>query len=173
MGAMQADSCNQGKAALTAKQREALDLLVQHKTSKEISRLLGVSPHTVDQRIESSKKKFGVNSRGELARAYLLEQQACQRLTYENSYMSDQGLHGERTASDEPNQSPSVLGPDRTSLQEKGSPLADYQVLPELFSRPAGVMFRIAAILIMATLMIVAIAGGISIFVAMTDILGR
>lgn len=33
---------------LTAKQREVLDLLIEHKTSKEISRQLGISPHTVD-----------------------------------------------------------------------------------------------------------------------------
>ena len=35
-------------AGLTAKQREVLDLLIEHKTSKEIARELGISPHTVD-----------------------------------------------------------------------------------------------------------------------------
>ncbi|MDE2442643.1 MAG: LuxR family transcriptional regulator, partial [Betaproteobacteria bacterium] len=32
---------------LTDKQLDALNLLVKHKTSKEISRELGISPHTV------------------------------------------------------------------------------------------------------------------------------
>lgn len=32
--------------ALTEKQREVLELLMEHKTSKEISRLIGISPHT-------------------------------------------------------------------------------------------------------------------------------
>lgn len=55
---------------LTAKQHEAVNLLIQHMTSKEISRILGISPHTVDQRIEAAKKKFGAETRGQLAQAY-------------------------------------------------------------------------------------------------------
>jgi DNA-binding CsgD family transcriptional regulator len=55
---------------LTAKQCEVLDLLIQHKTSKEISRLLGISPHTVDQRIMLARGKLQVASRGEVAQAY-------------------------------------------------------------------------------------------------------
>lgn len=43
--------CDNPLVELTAKQREVLDLLIQHMTSKEISRQLGISPHTVDQRI--------------------------------------------------------------------------------------------------------------------------
>lgn len=63
--------------ALTAKQRAVLDLLIQHKTSKEISRILGISPHTVDQRIMLARGKLQVASRAEVAQAYrvLLEQE--------------------------------------------------------------------------------------------------
>src|SRR6188768_4307779 len=57
-------------AGLTAKQREVLDLLIEHKTSKEIARALGISPHTVDQRIFFAREKLGVTSRGEVAVAY-------------------------------------------------------------------------------------------------------
>lgn len=57
-------------AELTDKQRQVLDLLIQHKTSKEISRALGISPHTVDQRIMLSRTKLGVSSRSEVAQAY-------------------------------------------------------------------------------------------------------
>ncbi len=57
-------------AGLTDKQRQVLDLLIQHKTSKEISRALGISPHTVDQRIMLSRAKLGVSSRSEVAQAY-------------------------------------------------------------------------------------------------------
>src|SRR6478752_3465006 len=53
-------------AGLTAKQREVLDLLIEHKTSKEIARELGISPHTVDQRIQFAKEKLGASSRSEV-----------------------------------------------------------------------------------------------------------
>ena len=56
--------------SLTKKQREVLDLVLQHKSSKEIARTLQISPHTVDQRIVSARQKLGAASRGELARAY-------------------------------------------------------------------------------------------------------
>ena len=45
-------------AGLTAKQREVLDLLIEHKTSMEIARRLGISPHTVDQRIQFAKRSW-------------------------------------------------------------------------------------------------------------------
>ena len=57
-------------SALSEKQRETLDLTVKGMTSKEIARVLGVSPHTVDQRITLSKKKLGVATRRELVRVY-------------------------------------------------------------------------------------------------------
>ncbi len=57
-------------AGLTDKQRAVLDLLIEHKTSKEISRLLGISHHTVDQRIMLARAKLGVATRGEVAQAY-------------------------------------------------------------------------------------------------------
>jgi len=57
-------------AGLTDKQREVLDLLIEHKTSKEIGRALGISPHTVDQRLMFARDKLGARNRGELAAAY-------------------------------------------------------------------------------------------------------
>ena len=59
-----------GYDTLTAKQRAVLDLLVQHQSTKEMARILGISPHTVEQRIKSARSKLGANSRSELARRY-------------------------------------------------------------------------------------------------------
>ena len=64
--------------SLTTKQREVLDLVLQHKSSKEIARTLQISPYTVDQRVASSRQKLGVASRGELARAYGLLLEICE-----------------------------------------------------------------------------------------------
>ncbi len=72
-------------AGLTPKQREVLDLLIEHKTSKEIGRELGISPHTVDQRIQFAKEKLGASSRSEVAQLYRRLVEICGQLTYQDS----------------------------------------------------------------------------------------
>lgn len=51
-------------------QKAALALVAQYKSSKEIARILGISPHTVDQRMKRVQAILGVNSRFEAARLY-------------------------------------------------------------------------------------------------------
>lgn len=75
--------------SLTEKQREVLDRLIQHKTSKEIARELGISPHTVDQRIQFSKKKLNVGSRREAAERYRELNRIYERPIYEESRIGD------------------------------------------------------------------------------------
>ena len=53
---------------LTDGQIECLLLVDQHHNSKEIAARLGISPHTVDQRIRGALDKLGVERRGEAAR---------------------------------------------------------------------------------------------------------
>jgi DNA-binding CsgD family transcriptional regulator len=55
---------------LTAKQKAVLDLLANHRTSKEIAHVLGVSETSVNRRIEGVKLRLGGISRQELARRY-------------------------------------------------------------------------------------------------------
>jgi DNA-binding CsgD family transcriptional regulator len=78
-------------AELSRKHRDVLDLLIEHKTSKEISRILQISPHTVDQRLDSARSRLGLGSRSELAAAYrrYLEHsgEIYERLTYENFHI--------------------------------------------------------------------------------------
>lgn len=57
---------------LTAKQKAALDLLANHRTSKEIAHALGVSETSVNRRIEVVKLRLGGITRQELARRYNL-----------------------------------------------------------------------------------------------------
>ncbi len=51
-------------------QKAALALVAQFKSSKEIARTLGISPHTVDQRMKRVQAILGVNSRFEAARLF-------------------------------------------------------------------------------------------------------
>jgi DNA-binding CsgD family transcriptional regulator len=53
---------------LSVGQIECLLLVDQHHNSKEIAAKLGISPHTVDQRIRGALEKLGVERRGEAAR---------------------------------------------------------------------------------------------------------
>jgi len=53
---------------LSPGQIEVLLLVDLHHSSKEIAARLGISPHTVDQRIRGALEKLGVERRGEAAR---------------------------------------------------------------------------------------------------------
>jgi DNA-binding CsgD family transcriptional regulator len=53
---------------LTDGQRACLRLVLEHKTSKEIARDLGISRFTVDKRLEAAMSLLGVGSRIEAAR---------------------------------------------------------------------------------------------------------
>jgi DNA-binding CsgD family transcriptional regulator len=63
-------------ARLTKGQRECLDLVDDHATSKEIARQLGISRHTVDARLRGAIQTLGVSSRREAALIYRTAAQA-------------------------------------------------------------------------------------------------
>lgn len=62
-------------AKLSDAQRECLRLANRHLTSKEIAIRLGISRHTVNQRIERACKTLGVPTRKEGARLFALYDQ--------------------------------------------------------------------------------------------------
>jgi DNA-binding CsgD family transcriptional regulator len=72
-------------AQLTERQRACLRLVYRLKTSKEIALELGISRHTVDQRIKAALQTLGVATRNEAARL-LAEQENGQyhRLVYQS-----------------------------------------------------------------------------------------
>jgi DNA-binding CsgD family transcriptional regulator len=57
-----------GIERLSAAQVETLRHVFAHRSSKEIARIMGVSPHTVDERVRRAIKTLGVSSRVEAAR---------------------------------------------------------------------------------------------------------
>lgn len=68
-------------------QRKCLRLVLAHLNSKEIGRELGISPHTVDQRLRQAMKTLGVSSRFEAARKFAEHEgaDAYQPLIYQSS----------------------------------------------------------------------------------------
>lgn len=61
-------------AQLTDGQRDCLRLVYQHMKSKDIARVLGVSPHTVDMRLRTAMRTLSVASRIEAARLLVHEE---------------------------------------------------------------------------------------------------
>ena len=55
---------------LTEGQKACLRLVDDHHTSKEIARILGISPFTVDQRLDAARRKLNAASRKDAAKLF-------------------------------------------------------------------------------------------------------
>lgn len=55
---------------LTDGQKACLRLVDDHHTSKEIARILGISPFTVDQRLDAARRKLNAQSRKDAAKIF-------------------------------------------------------------------------------------------------------
>lgn len=158
-------------AGLTAKQREVMDLLIEHKTSKEIARMLGISPHTVDQRIQFAKEKLGAASRNEAAAVYRRLVEICGQLTHEDSHVAGPGTHAETGSGTQADPFPvgSLRGrvlPGRPREAE-----ADLRVVPELFEGRYGTLMRLGAITAIAVFLVILVLGGLAIFSQLSEMM--
>lgn len=177
--------------ALTPKQREVLDLLIQHKTSKEISRLLGISPHTVDQRIMLARAKLNVATRGEVAQQYrkLVEERRnsansnpaiiWEKPVYEPSYVEiTESDVQDRCREDEVALHPAIgvlrNAPQQTVHRSRAEAETSYYgVLPEVFDGPNGTLVRLGSIAAITVFLILIVLGGLSIFSQLSEIIGH
>jgi DNA-binding CsgD family transcriptional regulator len=171
-------------ASLTQKQRDVLDLLVEFKTSKEISRILNISPHTVDQRVEAAKAKLSAASRAELALMYreLLEltgssdmpsirRTISERLTYETSQVAEAIDEEQLLSRVGPALAPpNVPEPSKNTVPDNIED--EIRVVPELFDGRWGTIARLATILAFTILICVAFLGGLAIFVQVSHLVG-
>lgn len=158
---------------LTAKQRAVLDLLIQHKTSKEISRILGISPHTVDQRIMLARAKLNVASRNEVAQAYRRLVETYGQSVYEESHVAEAAFHWQPG----PQEDMAALagGPDGTGTFRQAGTLTQtyYHVLPEMFDGPHGTLMRLGYIAVLTVFLIVSVLGGLSMYSELAAIVDR
>lgn len=177
---------------LTAKQREVLDLLIEHKTSKEISRLLGISPHTVDQRIMLARAKLGVSSRGEVAQAYRRLMSTYEQPVYEDSHIGFPPLPVASPVRDDVDvgtsaagfgfpvhHAPGIESTNQAALagelapSDKDDAAAYHHVLPEVFDGPNGTVLRLGYIGGITVFLILIVLGGLSMFVQLSTMLDR
>lgn len=160
-----------GLAGLTDKQREVLDLLIEHKTSKEIARMLGISPHTVDQRIFFAKEKLGAASRNEAAAAYRRLTAVSGRTTYQESHIAGpdatsqygSGLLAGKVLALGRSEPPQPEGSSRPEL--------DFRVVPEWFDGRYGTLVRLGAIIAIAVCLVIVVLGGLAIFSTLSELM--
>jgi DNA-binding CsgD family transcriptional regulator len=88
-------------ARLSGGQLDCLRLVDQHLNSKEIAAELGISPHTVDQRIRQSLQILGVERRAQAARIVAQYSGPYQRLIHQPPYIppDPQSAHPQAAAS--------------------------------------------------------------------------
>jgi len=173
-------------ASLTAKQRAVLDLLIDHRTSKEISRILGISHHTVDQRIMLARAKFGVATRAEVAQAY-------RRLIAahsENASIYAQPVYDFSDVAPLP-VFPHDLGREDAAVWSRSLPARRealaravlhgdealtepyHRVLPEMFDGSYGTIVRLGTIAILAMFLILVVMGGLALFTQLSQIIAH
>ena len=86
--APRSDSAAERVSRLSAGQLDCLRLVNEHLSSKEIAAELGISPHTVDQRIRGAIRILGVSRRQEAARL-VAQAQPYQRLIHQPPHIDE------------------------------------------------------------------------------------
>jgi len=161
---------------LTDKQREVLDLLIQHKTSKEISRALGISPHTVDQRINLARGKLGLASRNEVAQEYRRLVQTYEQSIYQFSDVAPAAISFETSGRGKLESlltlpQAELAIPGRTTLFKEQDGVEDFRVCPQPLDGQWGTLARLGVIVGIALAMVVVVLGGLSIFSVLSEVL--
>jgi DNA-binding CsgD family transcriptional regulator len=87
---------------LTEAQRICLRMVLMHLSSKDIARELGISPHTVDQRLRMAIQILGVANRFEAARllAKYETPNAYQSAVYQSPHVAQSAVHATVDLSD-------------------------------------------------------------------------
>lgn len=114
-------------ARLTPKQRACLDLLLDHQTSKQIARRLGISKQAVDLRLKTARDILGAANRAETAITYARLKQTYDRMPWDAIILPSRP---DLVPSDFPDGEPSALAlTDRIPASEMpiaaGSPFKD------------------------------------------------
>lgn len=163
-----ADSDEDRWNRLTVKQRACLDLLLEHKTSKEIARLLDISKHTVDQRLTAARDTLGASDRNEAAFFYGRLRLIYDRMTYD-------AVEVPRTPalvrSNFPDGSPSNLMELHGSSTALGRLSSERSPSGDLWRRDYSTAWRIIIMVTLLALTVVILLGGLGIAHALTQLL--
>lgn len=119
-----ADDDDERWARLTEKHRACLDLLLEHRTSKQIARILNISKPTVDQRIAAARLILGATDRGDAAFRYARLKAIYDQIIYDPMQVP----HGRKlVSSDFANGDPAgTTAPEESASLLARSPFGDF-----------------------------------------------
>ena len=146
--------------------------------------MLGISPHTVDQRILLARAKLQVASRNEVAQAYrhlLIElgvgavTGTYQQPVYGSPDIAEaaQTRHtGQREAADGASSEvhPSDMAHSVQAMTHEAN-RGYYHVLPEAFDGPGGTLLRLGAIAMITVFLTLVILGGLTMYMQLSHLL--
>lgn len=153
---------------LTDKQRACLDLLIEHKTSKEIARLLDISKHTVDQRLNAARDTLGARDRNETAFVYGQLKQIYDRVTYDAVEVPDRPA---LVRSEFPDGSPPNLMELHFSSPSMGRPSSKRSSFRGLWRRDYSSATRVGIMMAMLAFFVLILLGGLGIAQALNQLL--
>lgn len=158
--------------------------------------MLGISPHTVDQRIMLARGKLHVATRNEVAQAYrrllaetgkIIGPEIYHRSIYGSPDIAayDQTLHddwqevADEAASGKIAESPERVGPEKVGttpfamaqVQPSDPSRSYYHVLPEAFDGRVGTLMRLGAIAMITVFLTLVILGGLAIYSELSHML--
>lgn len=150
-------------------QRDCLRLVLAHLTSKEIARELGVSPHTVDQRLRAAMRVLNAHSRFEAARIFaaLDREQTYQPLIYQAPLVERVSKNGNLEPSSGRSRSETADTKDDSANAESGGALkaserSEFRHRPLPVPRFRGEKNRLAAVERLGWILAIAIGAALS-----------
>ncbi len=155
---------------LTGKQRACLDLLIEHKTSKEIARLLAISKHSVDQRLTTARIALGASDRNDLAFDYRRLRETYDPMTYDPVGIPPAP---QLVPSEFPDGSPPNLMEMPSSSTKLGEPFGKGLSFGDLWRRDHGSAARVWIYLTGLGVTVLVLLGGLGIAQALDRLLAR
>lgn len=155
---------------LTDKQRACLDLLIEHKTSKEIARLLDISKHTVDQRLTTARDVLGAADRNETAVIYRRLKQTYDRMTYDAVGVPPSPA---LVRSEFPDESPHNLMELHESSTALGGPKSNSSSFGNLLRPDYGARQRLVIVTTLLVAAVITILGGLGIGQALNQLVSN
>lgn len=154
---------------LSDKQREVLDRLILHQTSKEIARELGISHHTVEQRIRLSKEKLGIARRSDLATEYRRLLTVCDKIAYKQFAIDPVALPLPKISGPVERTDPTIEANLQNTADREEKSEKDVTLVPTIFQGRNGTLLKLGMIVAIAAATIIVAIGSLS----MLELLSR
>lgn len=153
---------------LTEKQRACLDLLLDHKTSKQIALELKIAKPTVDQRITTARHILGAADRDDAARRYGRLKSIYDRITCDPVHIPPSPS---LVPSDFADGDPSGSMQTNVGIEARGGSWGTGLPFGKVGSHDHGSTARLAITVAMLAAIVISLLGGLGIAQALTELI--